>query len=90
MLVYKFDLRACVRMMQTMSIFPATGNNFLENLSGSLIRILCSSQGWGRALGLLIVEDLMAGLLDRKDFVPTKRYSVHSDRKSQIITILER
>ena len=41
MLVYKFDLRTCVRIMQTMSIFPAIGNNFLENLSGSLIRILC-------------------------------------------------
>ena len=27
--------------MQTMSIFPAIGNNFLENLSGSLIRIVC-------------------------------------------------
>ena len=40
MLVYKFDLRTCVRIMQTMSIFPAIGNNFLENLSGSLIRIL--------------------------------------------------
>ena len=38
--MYKFDLRTRVQRMQTMSIFPATGNNFLENLSESLVRIL--------------------------------------------------
>ena len=47
MLAYKFDLRTCVQIMQTMSIFLAIGNNFLENLSGSLIRILCVSPHGG-------------------------------------------
>ena len=31
--------------MQTMSIFPAAGNNFLENLSESLVRLLHTCAG---------------------------------------------
>ena len=55
MLVYKFDLRTCVRIMQTMSIFPAIGNNFLENLSGSLIRILCGPDELGKGMHVKLV-----------------------------------
>ena len=74
MLVYKFDLRTCVRIIQTMSIFSATGNNFLENLSGSLIRILCRFARENSQVPRILIEYLVG----KHDFYKIMKYDTYT------------
>ena len=74
MLVYKFDLRTCVRIIQTMSIFSATGNNFLENLSGSLIRILCRFARENPQVPRILIEYLVG----KHDFYKIMKYDTYT------------